>query len=216
MKSTFIFALLALGSLICATKAAPSSSEMQQDDGDMKKLLELIDRAARSQQGDDDGDEKDSNAKLQDADELSEEQGDEEGDENGRDSILELMDRAARLQEEDDDGDDMKVKAQFFGFLKRMWNKHKHTAHRLWNKHKHTAHGLWNRHKHTIHHVAKHLINGGGENGGENGGDENGGENGCGENMKELAKLLDRVAKLQDEDDSGDRHRRQRRQIHAK
>ena len=64
MKSTFIFALLALGTLICATKAAPSSSEMQQDDGDMKKLLELIDRAARSQQ-DDDYDDADTNKLLQ-------------------------------------------------------------------------------------------------------------------------------------------------------
>ena len=211
MKSTFIFALLALGTLICATKAAPSSSEMQQDDGDMKKLLELIDRAARSQQGDDETDteaqsffrklfgtvrkgaswykkhKKTIHAVGKGVHSLMK-GGDENGDENGRDSILELMDRAARLQEEDDDGDDMKVKAQFFGFLKRLWNKHKH----------------------TIHKVAKHLMNGGENNG------ENGDENSGGENMKELAELLDRVAKLQDEDDNGDRHRRQRRQIHAK
>ena len=90
MKSTFIFALLALGTLICATKAAPSSSEMQQDDGDMKKLLELIDRAARSQQGDDDGDEKDSNAELQDADDAE---------------LQESNDITKSLQAEQQDGD---------------------------------------------------------------------------------------------------------------
>ena len=70
---------------------------MQQDDGDMKKLLELIDRAARSQQ-DDDGDEEDSNADLQDLNELSEEQGDEDGD-NDDDETAEMEGFVSKLRQ---------------------------------------------------------------------------------------------------------------------
>ena len=114
MKSTFIFALLALGTLICATKAAPSSSEMQQDDGDMKKLLELIDRAARSQQGYYDEDM----ALLQDMNELNEQQDDDDIDTN---KLLQLLDRAAKSQQF---GDDDRAKAQFFGRLLRGAIKH--------------------------------------------------------------------------------------------
>ena len=106
MKSTFIFALLALGTLILATKAAPSSSEMQQDDGDMKKLLELIDRAARSQffsnseelprSQQDDYDE--DMALLQDMNEVNEQQDDDYNDETNAKVLLQLLDRAAQLQ----------------------------------------------------------------------------------------------------------------------
>ena len=135
MKSTFIFALLALGTLICATKAAPSSSEMQQDDGDMKKLLELIDRAARSQQEYYDGEE-DSNANLQDAEELSEEQG---GENTNTKKLLELIDHAAKSQQYSVQGEDMDADVQSF------WN----TVKSVWN--------FYKRHRRTIHYVARHI-----------------------------------------------------------
>ena len=58
MKPGFIFVLLAFGTLICATYAAPASSEIQQDDDDTaaskKELLKLLDQiAAKSQQNGD-------------------------------------------------------------------------------------------------------------------------------------------------------------------
>ena len=56
------FLFFALGTLICVTHAAPTSSEVQQDDNDSaarnKEPLKLLDQiAAKSQQDDDDGDQ---------------------------------------------------------------------------------------------------------------------------------------------------------------
>lgn len=57
--------LLALGALICTTYAAPSPSEIQQDDDttNEKELLELIDRVAKSQD-DEEGNSKSVEAQL--------------------------------------------------------------------------------------------------------------------------------------------------------
>ena len=65
MKSGFILMLFAIGTLVCATYAAPASSEIQEEN-DRKKvneLLDLIDQAAKSQQ--DDGDENEESIEAQ-------------------------------------------------------------------------------------------------------------------------------------------------------
>ena len=64
MKSGFIIILFMLGTLICATYAAPASSEIQQDDDSdtsKEELLKLLNHLATSQQNDDD----EENAKMQ-------------------------------------------------------------------------------------------------------------------------------------------------------
>ena len=67
MKSHFAFLIFAIGTLLCTISAEPDSSEIQQLDEDdstkVEKLLDQLDRAARSQQDDDNFD--DTSALLQ-------------------------------------------------------------------------------------------------------------------------------------------------------
>ena len=72
MKSGFILVLIALGTFICSVShAAPTSSEVQQDDDDLatsnKELLKLLDQiTAKSQQdNDDDGDQDNKNTEAE-------------------------------------------------------------------------------------------------------------------------------------------------------
>lgn len=58
MKSGFTPVLFAIGTIVCATHAAPFSSEIQDNDNQrtMKDLLDLINQAAKSRQENGDGD----------------------------------------------------------------------------------------------------------------------------------------------------------------
>ena len=66
MKSGFVIVLLAIGTLICATYAAPASSEIEEknDQEKVKELLDLINQAVKSQQGDEDEDEESAEARF--------------------------------------------------------------------------------------------------------------------------------------------------------
>ena len=87
MKSGFFFMFFVIGMLICATYAAPTSSQIQEENNKnkVKELLDLIDQAVKSQHDDDDLAESESmNVK----------------------EALEVLKHIAKLQEDSDDHDD--------------------------------------------------------------------------------------------------------------
>ena len=206
MKSGTTLLLIALGTFIVATSAAPLSSEIQQDDDlSTRELLELIDRAARSQQGDDDDDDDDDDgdvlALLQELSEANEQQDDDDDDDDSE--LMKLINRAAQLQQDDDD-----IAAQGFGrFFRRFGRKVGRFV-------KRRGPGLLRGAGRLATGILGSLLNGGG-NGGQGYGNQGGyqpqggyklaNEQGREQDLKEVLRHLHRAAKsqqgLEDDDD---------------
>lgn len=95
--------LFAIGMLVCATYAAPANSEIQEenDQKKLKELLDLIDRAANSQQ-----EESNLINKEQAMDEYENKQDLAESELMSVKKALELLKEIAKLQEDNDDDDD--------------------------------------------------------------------------------------------------------------